>query len=181
MKTFVIAAVAALFSITSAHALTLKSGEVYNADLGVVSADETPTGRAALENDGYVVASGVVFIDVDGQTIEVEITDLQGKSTAAQEVTIARAGIEQGVFDLPEGLSFESLENIEEYVAEVDFSKEALADLGEVLDAGLGDELSSALDQLDSLGLDISNYEYGSGCAQCDAIADAHAAEHGLN
>ena len=53
MRTIVMAAMGLIMAMTTANALTLKPGEVFNSELGVVSADETPSGRATLEKRVY--------------------------------------------------------------------------------------------------------------------------------
>ena len=177
MRTIVMAAMGLIMAMTTANALTLKTGEVYNSDLGVVSAVETPSGRAALEKEGVLVASGVVFLNLGEETVSVEISDLQGKSRAAQEIVITAAAVEQGIYTLPEGVEVADIQAIEAHIADIDIPDEYLAQIGEVLERGLQDELNAALDELATTGFDINTYEYGSGCASCDALADSYGFE----
>ena len=177
MRTIVMAAMGLIMAMTTANALTLKPGEVFNSDLGVVSADETPSGRATLDEEGVLVASGVVYIDFGGQIVEVPVQDLVGKPKAAQEAVILVAGVNAGAFELPEGTSVEAIENIGEHLEKFDITDDQFADIGEALERGLGDELSAALDELATTDFDINTYEYGSGCASCDALADSYGFE----
>ena len=80
-KIFAIAATIAIAFTGSANALTLKKGEVLSSGGEVVSAAETKTGRHALERDGYRVAGGMLFVKVNDIVVDVDMSDLRGKSS----------------------------------------------------------------------------------------------------
>ena len=81
---------------SGAYALTLKPGQVISGDTGqVADASETSTGQAKLADDGVLVAGGMVFIDLNGETIEVPVADIRGKSPEQIAEVIGDAAVEQ--------------------------------------------------------------------------------------
>lgn len=78
-----------------AHALTLKSGEVLTSDGTVAKASETKTGKNKLAQDGVLVSGGVVYIDLNGTVIEVDVDDIRGKSKEQIGEIIGQAAVEQ--------------------------------------------------------------------------------------
>ena len=95
MKNIVFAAVAMALVAGSANALTLKKGEVISSDGSVAKASETANGQARLAADGVLVAGGVVYIDLNGTTIEVDVDDIRGKSKEQVAAVIGEAAVEQ--------------------------------------------------------------------------------------
>ena len=95
MKNIVFAAVAMALVAGSANALTLKKGEVISSDGSVAKASETANGKARLADDGVLVAGGVVYIDINGTTIEVDLADVRGKSKGQIAAVIGEAAVEQ--------------------------------------------------------------------------------------
>ena len=79
----------------NANALTLKSGEVLTSDGTVAKASETATGKNRLAQDGVFISGGIVFIDVNGQTIEVPVNELRGKSREAAREILGEAITQQ--------------------------------------------------------------------------------------
>ena len=59
---------------------TIPSGSVLSSSGKVMPAEETESGKRSLEQDGFLVSGGFVFVDVKGHTAKVNIKDLQGKS-----------------------------------------------------------------------------------------------------
>ena len=130
MKTFVLAAVAALFSI-SAHAapLVIPTGHVISDDCAegnTCSGDSTPTGQAAIENDGYLVSSGVIFLPGGAS---VTVADFLASSTDERRELIgdAYANIEGDVLSevsdevaeaLEHGVSQEFIDQALNYINE---------------------------------------------------------------
>ena len=94
-KTFVAAVAAMVMVAGSANALTLKKGEVIGSDGNVAKASETANGKARLADDGVLVAGGVVYIDLNGTTIEVDVADIRGKSKDQIAEVIGEAAVEQ--------------------------------------------------------------------------------------
>ena len=94
-KTFVAAVAAMMMVAGSANALTLKKGEVIGSDGNVAKASETANGKARLADDGVLVAGGVVYIDLNGTTIEVDLDDIRGKSKEQIGEVIGQAAVDQ--------------------------------------------------------------------------------------
>ena len=95
MKNIVFAAVAMALVAGSANALTLKKGEVISSDGSVAKASETANGQARLAADGVLVSAGVIYIDLNGTTIEVDVADVRGKSKDQIADVIGAAAVEQ--------------------------------------------------------------------------------------
>ena len=79
----------------NANALTLKSGEVLTSDGTVAKASETANGQRQLEQNGHLVASGVIYISIGDDVIEVPVNDIRGKSKAEIIEVIGAAAVEQ--------------------------------------------------------------------------------------
>ena len=87
-------AIVVLLAYGPANALTLKSGEVYTSE-GVKDAGSTKNAQRNLEKNGYHVAGGNVYLDVDGTVVTVSLSDLRGKSKTQIAEIIGEAAVEQ--------------------------------------------------------------------------------------
>ena len=95
IKMAAIVAIVWVAAAGNAFALTLKSGEVLTSDGTVAKASETKTGQNKLAQDGVLVAGGVVYIDLNGTTIEVPLSEIRGKSKEGIIAVIGEAAVEQ--------------------------------------------------------------------------------------
>lgn len=156
MNKFVsIAAIVATVAFAgSANALTLKKGEVLSGG-EVVKASETPTGQAKLANDGVYVAGGMVYIDLNGSTLEVPMADLQGKSRDRMKEIIGDAAGDQ-LADLVSAVDDHVAELGENAISAIGKSAEELVSkaIEENIDTfvGVSDELhEQMLDQFEKI------------------------------
>ena len=98
MKNIKMAAIVAfvwMATAANAFALTIKSGEVLTSDGTVAKASETENGKRKLAQDGVLIAGGVVYIDLNGTTIEVDVNDIRGKSKEQIGEIIGEAAVQQ--------------------------------------------------------------------------------------
>ena len=95
MKYVMMIATAIVLVASGANALTLKSGEVLTSDGTVAKASETKTGKNKLAQDGVYIAGGVVFIDLNGTTVEVPVNEIAGKSKDQIIAVIGEHAVEQ--------------------------------------------------------------------------------------
>ena len=93
-KIFAIAIAAATFA-TSANALTIPSGSVITSGGEVVPAEQSENTQRRLAQDGVVVVAGKVIIDLNGETITVDVNDIRGKSKEQIGEVIGAAAVEQ--------------------------------------------------------------------------------------
>ena len=109
MKYVMMIATAIVLVASGANALTLKSGEVLTKDENgnsyVAGAGETISAQRNLEQNGYHIGGGMLFVKVDEAVAEVDLDDLAGKSDEAQRdvvrVAIGKAiGVDYVVGDV---------------------------------------------------------------------------------
>ena len=95
MKKMMMIVAGVVLMSANANALTIKKGEVLTSDGTVAKASETENGQRRLAQDGVLVSGGVVYIDLNGTTIEVDVNDIRGKSKEEIGEIIGEAAVEQ--------------------------------------------------------------------------------------
>lgn len=80
MKLYLVASFAVALMMSSANALTLKSGEVIGGDGNVTAAHETATAKKMIAEHGYFISGGKLAIAAGDAIIVLEMSDLIGKS-----------------------------------------------------------------------------------------------------
>lgn len=140
MRKLLATTIAAVMISSAAYAeefslgFTIPSGSVISSSGEVMPADQTETGRRSLEQDGYLVAAGNVYISVNGQTATIPVHDLQGKSKNQISDHIKSEVINQ-LSTSPEGQ------------AAITAATEKSVENGNILDGLSGEARDAAIDQ----------------------------------
>ena len=153
---------------------TIPSGSVIDSNGNVTPADQTETGRRSLEQDGYLVAAGNLYVSAGGVTTTIDLNDvrnLNGNKAAIQDLVVDRVKDNVLANNIAGNLSDEALNDIASAEGIVDVSELSFDEVVSLVEDNIDSIIDSGEisgDIVDAIGESVvadvlGGFEAGSG------------------